>query len=99
MKLNFRLFICILSIFILASFGKINQSYGETKLDINTASMGDIAKNLNPIAGKDLCHVITQHRQEKGQFESIEALKEIKEIDEKTFALIKEHVVAVVIKK
>ena len=50
------------------------------KLDINKATQRDIAVQINPVIGKDVCHVITRDRMEKGPYKSLEDLARIEKI-------------------
>ncbi len=56
------------------------------KLNINEASQLQIGRSLNPVVGKDICHVTTGYRRTYGPFKTIEDLKKVPTIGEKEFA-------------
>ena len=62
------------------------------KLNINEASQLQIGMSLNPVVGKDICHVTTGYRRRHGAFKSIEDIKKVPKIGDKEFALIKDKI-------
>ncbi len=52
------------------------------KLDLNKATQLDIARDINPLLGKDVCHVITRDRAARGPYKSLDDLARIKKITE-----------------
>lgn len=51
-----------------------------SKLDLNKATQRDIARKINPVIGKDVCHVITRDRVARGPYKSLDDLTRIKKI-------------------
>ena len=51
-----------------------------SKLDLNKATQRDIARDINPLLGKDVCHVITRDRAARGPYKSLDDLTRIKKI-------------------
>ena len=51
-----------------------------SKLDLNKATQLDIARDINPLLGKDVCHVITRDRAARGPYKSLDDLARIKKI-------------------
>ena len=62
----------------------------EGKININTASAGEF--QLLPRIGPSLSQRILAYREAQGGFKSIEDLKEVKGIGDKTFQRIREHI-------
>ncbi len=62
------------------------------KLNINKASQLQIGMSLNPVVGKDICHVTTGYRRMYGAFKTIEDIKRVPKIGDKEFALIKDKI-------
>ncbi len=62
------------------------------KLNINEASQLQIGMSLNPVVGKDICHVTTGYRRMHGAFKTIEDIKKVPKIGDKEFALIKDKI-------
>ena len=60
------------------------------KLNINEASQLQIGRSLNPVVGKDICHVTTGYRRTYGPFKTIEDLKKVPKIGEKEFAQLQD---------
>ncbi|MFQ5893207.1 MAG: ComEA family DNA-binding protein [Nitrospinota bacterium] len=63
-----------------------------SRLDINKATQQDIARHLNPVLGKDVCHVITLDRAEKGPYKSLEDLTRIEKITKDDVEKLRETV-------
>ena len=62
------------------------------KLNINEASQLQIGMSLNPVVGKDICHVTTGYRRKYGAFKTIEDIKRVPKIGDKEFALLKDKI-------
>ena len=62
------------------------------KLNINEASQLQIGMSLNPVVGKDICHVTTAYRRTHGPFKTIEDLKKVPKIGEKEFAQLQDRI-------
>lgn len=56
------------------------QPPSSSKLNLNKATQIDIAKQINPVLGKDVCHVITRDRAARGPYKSLDDLARIKKI-------------------
>lgn len=75
----------------LSSGGKTGVGGGETvagKININTASVGEL--EALPEIGFAYASAIVEYREEKGNFSSIEEIKNVSGIGEKTFEKIKD---------
>lgn len=75
----------------LSSGGKAGVGGGETvagKININTASVGEL--ETLPGIGFSYASAIVEYREEKGNFSSIEEIKNVSGIGEKTFEKIKD---------
>ena len=75
----------------LSSGGKAGVGGGETvagKININTASVGEL--EALPEIGFSYASAIVEYREEKGNFSSIEEIKNVSGIGEKTFEKIKD---------
>ncbi len=62
------------------------------KLNINEASQLQIGMSLNPVVGKDICHVTTAYRRAHGPFKTIQDLKKVPKIGEKEFARLQDRI-------
>jgi len=82
--LYFAAVILISGLFISAVAGPTVAEWHEKaqppKLDINKATQRDIAIRINPVLGKDVCHVITGDRRERGPYKSLEELARVQKI-------------------
>ena len=72
-----------------ASASSVSSSASGDLINLNTATASDLQK-LNGIGEKKAEQIIA-YRQEKGSFKSIDELKEVSGIGDKTFAAIKDQ--------
>jgi DNA uptake protein ComE-like DNA-binding protein len=76
------------------------ESSGSAIVCLWTFGMGNATKALqlqigmylNPVVGKDICHVTTAYRRTQGPFKSIEDIKKVPKIGDKEFALIQDKI-------
>ncbi len=94
--LYFPAVILISCLFIAAAAGPTVAGWHEKaqppKLDINKATQRDIAIKINPILGKDVCHVITGDRRERGPYKSLEELARVQKITEEDVEKLRDTV-------
>lgn len=90
-----RALLWIVAVAMLAAFGIPGTPMAaepSTKLNINEASQRQIGMELNPVVGKDICHVTTAYRRTQGPFKSIDDIKKVPKIGEKEFARLKDRI-------
>ena len=62
------------------------------KLNINEASQLEIGRYLNPVVGKNICHVTTAYRSTQGPFKTIEDIKQVPKIGTQEFSLLQDRI-------
>ena len=94
--LYFAAVMLISGLFIAAVAGPTVAEWHEKaqlpKLDINKATQRDIAIRINPVLGKDVCHVITGDRRERGPYKSLEELARVQKITEEDVEKLRDTV-------
>jgi len=89
-----RILFTLLTLLFGAAMLTSNAALADTqpaKVNINTATMEDMATNLHGI-GEAKATAIVQYRSEKGQFSHTEQLIEVSGIGDKTYARIKDQI-------
>lgn len=73
-----------------ASYGSQNSGYADGKININTADSQQL-QQLNGV-GPATAEKIISYREENGRFRSIEDIKNVSGIGDKTYEKLKEHI-------